>query len=204
MRLFQRPGFWLKWYYPGALFRLNGSVKRVVLTFDDGPQLGVTDRVLDILKEEQVKALFFCLGRQVEAYPALFQRIIEEGHALGNHSFSHFNGLNTTDELYLNDVSKASDTISSSFFRPPYGKMKKSQHRQLQKKYRVVLWDVLAMDYESERSPESCVQVVLKYTRPGSIIVFHDSLKASARVLPALRPTIQGLKSLGFEFCLPE
>lgn len=204
MSLFQRPGFWLKWYYPGAIFRLNDKSKRAVLTFDDGPQPGVTDRVLNILKEEQVKALFFCLGRQVEAYPDLFQRIIEEGHAVGNHSFSHMNGLNTADETYFNDVSRAGDLIVSSFFRPPYGKMKKSQHRQLLKKYRVVLWDVLAMDYETERSPESCIEIVLRYSRPGSIIVFHDSLKASDRVLSALQPAIQGLKLKGFEFCLPD
>lgn len=204
MRLFQRPGFWLKWYYPGALFRLRGKGRRIVLTFDDGPQPGVTDRVLDILKEEQVKALFFCLGRQVEAHPALFQRIIEEGHAVGNHSFSHFNGLTKPDDLYLSDVAKAGEWISSPFFRPPYGKMKRSQHRQLRKRYRVVLWDVLAMDYEPNRSPDACVETVLRYSRPGSIIVFHDSLKASKRVLPSLQPAIQGLKSKGFEFCLPE
>ena len=204
MNFFQHPGFWLNWYYPGALFRLPDSKrKRLVLTFDDGPQPGVTDRVLDILKEEQIQAIFFCLGRQVKAYPELFARIQREGHWVGNHSFSHLNGLNTALGVYIDDVSEASNWISSPFFRPPYGKMKRSQFFKLKKSYQVMLWDVLAVDYEPNRSPEQCVDTVLKYSRNGSVIVFHDSLKAADRVLGALKPSIKALKSKGFEFCLP-
>lgn len=203
MNVFQHPGFWLKWYYPGALFRLTGKQKRLVLTFDDGPQPGVTDRVLDILKEENVQAIFFCLGRQVKAHPQLFERIQREGHWVGNHGFNHLNGLNATLNAYLDDVSDASQWISSSFFRPPYGKMKRSQFFQLKQSYQVMLWDVLALDYEQSRSPEQCVETVLKYSRNGSVIVFHDSLKAADRVLGALKPSIKALKSKGFEFCLP-
>ncbi len=156
------------------------------LTFDDGPVPEVTDFVLDTLSRFEMKATFFCIGNNVKQNPALFNRIRESGHRIGNHTFVHKNGWMTNVEDYINDVAEAAQFIQSDLFRPPYGRIKKSQAEYLLKHYKIIMWDVLSYDYDPSVSPQKCLYNVTAHTRPGSIIVFHDSSKAFRNVKEVL------------------
>lgn len=195
MRASVRPYAWMRWLYPKAIWRGSPEEPVLFLSFDDGPEPRVTSIVLDILKENQVKANFFCIGKNVRAHPGLFQRIYDEGHLCGNHTERHVNGFHTSTGAYLQDVQACSGIVTSRFFRPPYGRMKISQYRQLCKEYSIVMWDVLSRDYDPKISPEVCKQHVLKNCRNGSILVFHDSIKAAKNMLPVLPEIISTLKT---------
>lgn len=160
--------------------------KEVFLTFDDGPTPGVTERVLDILGHCGAGASFFCIGRNAERNPELIRRIRSEGHTIGNHTYSHLNGLKTNNRNYFKDIQLASTLIPSSLFRPPYGMIRPSQVRCLQDFYTIIMWDVMSYDYDARITSEQCLNNVLINIRPGSIVVFHDSLKAAERMLSAL------------------
>lgn len=206
-----RPSYLIKKFYPRALWRKDVYSKKLYLTFDDGPVPGVTTSVLDILKEKNIKATFFCVGENVEKYPAIFQRIINEGHAAGNHTFNHVNGWNTSPQTYIQNVEAchsvierhrgfASEEAQSNLFRPPYGKMKRSQRVQLEAKYSIVMWDVLSGDYDKNTSPEKCLKNVTDHARNGSVIVFHDSTKAQKNMEYAMPRFIDNALSRGFTF----
>lgn len=194
-----RPPFFYRLLYNDALFRVKDAKNEMYLTFDDGPTPDVTDWVLDELKKHNAKATFFCLGKNVKAYPGLFARIKAEGHSIGNHTFNHTNGWKAGIKDYIKDVEKcANEGFEASLFRPPYGKIKPSQFKAVNKDYKVVFWDVLAGDFDLSKSPEHCLNNVLNNTRDGSIIVLHDSVKAAPTLKTILPRILDELKEYTF------
>jgi len=175
---------------------------KVFLTFDDGPTPGITEQVLDILKTFAAGASFFCIGRNAERNPELIRRISAEGHTIGNHTYSHLNGMKTINRDYFNDIELAQSLVPSVLFRPPYGMIRPSQIRYLRKLFTIIMWDVMSYDYDAGVTKEKCLDNVLKNVRPGSIVVFHDSLKASGNVLYALPKVLEFLKDKKFK-CMP-
>ncbi len=176
----------LKKIYYSLKWDLSNSENAIYLTFDDGPTPDITEEVLKILHQFEAHATFFCIGRNVERFPHLFSRIIKEGHTAGNHTYSHLNGWITKNKEYFNDIETAGHLINSSLFRPPYGKIRRSQIKQLCKTYKIIMWDILSYDFDPDVSKEKCLTNVIESLRPGSIIVFHDSIKAADRMLYAL------------------
>ncbi len=173
---------------------------KIYLTFDDGPVPVITPWVLDVLKEEKVKATFFCVGENVEKHGDIYQRILNEGHAVGNHTYNHLNGWNTHGNQYAKNVLKCAEVVKSRLFRPPYGRAKKSQVALLSSHYKIIMWDVLSGDYDKSTTPEQCLKNVNTYVRNGSVIVFHDSVKAQPKLEYALPRFIKFAKEKGFEF----
>jgi peptidoglycan/xylan/chitin deacetylase (PgdA/CDA1 family) len=166
----------------------------VFLTFDDGPTPGITEQVLDILKTYGAGSSFFSIGRNAERNPELIRRISAEGHTIGNHTYSHLNGLKTSNRDYFDDIQLAQTLVPAVLFRPPYGMIRPSQIRYLRKLYTIIMWDVMSYDYDAGVTKEKCLDNVLKNVRAGSIVVFHDSLKASDKVLYALPGLLEFLK----------
>lgn len=186
--------------YKGVLWRKDPLVKKIYLTFDDGPIPDVTPWVLDVLDSYGIKATFFCVGENVVRYPELYQSILERGHRTGNHTYNHVRGLFRNSEKYLANIELAGKYIDSNLFRPPHGDMKWSQLRKLRKQYQVVQWDVISRDYNPDLKPEEVLEIVKRYTRNGSIIVFHDSIKAERNMRYAMPKAIEYLHSNGYEF----
>ena len=179
--------------------------KNVYLSFDDGPHPQITSFVLNQLNRVEGKATFFCIGKNAEAHPQMLERIRNEGHSIGNHSFSHMNGWNANTEDYLLDVEHCDSIIKSKLFRPPYGRLSRKQFQHLKKKYNIILWDVLALDYRSDLEPSQCVDIVMSNIRNGSIVTFHDSVKAWPRLKIALPEILNQLISQGFSLkAIPE
>lgn len=177
--------------------------KKIYLTFDDGPVPEVTPWVLDLLKQNDIKATFFCVGANVEKHPKIYQRMLAEGHSVGNHTHNHLNGWETKSENYFDNIENCAQLVSTRLFRPPYGRMKRSQRTHLGDRYSIVMWDVLSGDFDKSTSAEKCLDNVITNTRNGSIIVFHDSVKASQNLVYALPRFIEHSKKEGFEFgCL--
>jgi len=190
--------------YRGSHWRFNTDKKVVYLTFDDGPIPALTPWVLDLLDKYNIKATFFCVGDNVQKYPCIFQMIQDRGHKIGNHTFHHIKGLKTETQSYLEDVEEAGKLIDSKLFRPPYGHMRFSQFNSLKKRYKVIMWDVVTRDYSRLMTSDQVFEVVKKYTRNGSIIVFHDSLKAGERMKESLPRSIEWLLEQGYSFELIE
>ncbi|HBF87846.1 MAG TPA: polysaccharide deacetylase family protein [Bacteroidales bacterium] len=188
--------------YPKLIFRKRENEKIVYLTFDDGPTPEVTSEVLACLRKYNALATFFCLGKNVLDYPDIFHEIIASGHSVGNHTYNHLKGWKTNCEEYVNDVYNANKLIQSTLFRPPYGRVKSCQITPLLKDFDIIMWDVLSKDYDPEQSAESCLRRVQKQIRPGSIVVFHDSIKAKKNVLSALPNLLQWLTENNYK-CLP-
>lgn len=196
--------------FPKYIWEIPNSQKKIYLTFDDGPTPEITSWVLELLEAEKVKATFFCIGKNIEEHPELFQKVIRHGHAVGNHTFSHLKGWDSDAEEYINNVAACERSIEkyssqagtlTKLFRPPYGKIKPSQSKKLRKiGYKIIMWDVLSMDFDRAAEPEKCLGNVIKNTVSGSIIVFHDSLKASKNLQHALPKAIEHLKNAGFVF----
>ncbi|MBC6111582.1 polysaccharide deacetylase family protein [Pedobacter fastidiosus] len=193
----------LKWYYPSLLWNKSRTEKVIYLTFDDGPIPNVTDFVLKTLKAFNAKATFFCIGDNIQKHPDVFERVKNDGHAIGNHTFNHLKGWITEDETYLQNTIKCQQFTNSNLFRPPYGRIKKSQILKLQSQIsnlEIVMWDVLSGDFDINLAPEKCYNNVIKNTRNGSIIVFHDSLKAFDRLEYALPRVLKYFTDKGFIF----
>ena len=176
----------------------------VYLTFDDGPHPVVTPWVLDQLNNFDAKASFFCIGNNVKQYAEVYNRIIREGHAVGNHTHHHLNGWQTANEKYLDDISKASELIHTNLFRPPYGKIRASQAAKISDAMhadhaRIIMWDVLSADFDLSISTEQCLNHVVRHTRAGSIIVFHDSEKAFVHLREVLPAALEFLKKKGLK-----
>ena len=204
-KYFVKTPWWVKKIYPSYIWNIKTDKNILYLTFDDGPHPEITLFVLDLLKKFNAKATFFCIGKNVVAYPEVFQQICEEGHAVGNHTFCHLNGWKTKDEDYLNDISEAAKVIGSGLFRPPYGKITTYQANRLRNAMgvgnpEVIMWDVLSADFDTDITPEKSVKNVLKNARPGSIIVFHDSEKAYPRLETALPATLDYFMRKGYQF----
>lgn len=182
----------------------------VYLTFDDGPIPEVTPWVLSELEKHNAKATFFCIGENIHKHPAIFQQVLQSGHTIGNHTFNHLNGWNTPVLTYLQNIQKCQQTIEEHslinkndilLFRPPYGKIRPKQSRFLRKKgYKIIMWDVLSADYDINLTKEKCLENVIKNVQSGSIIVFHDSIKAFPRLEYVLPRVLKHLKENGFNF----
>jgi len=195
--------WWLRAIYPSLVWRMPSRSKVLYLTIDDGPHPTITPFVLDTLREYQAKATFFCIGKNVESYPGIYAQIMFEGHAVGNHTQHHVNGWKVSDEAYLEDITTAAKHIKSNLFRPPYGRIKQSQIKKIKQQFpdmHIIMWDVLSGDFDQRISKEQCVRNVLKHCKNGSIIVFHDSLKAFGRLEYALPKVLENLSKKGFEF----
>ena len=170
------------------------------LSFDDGPIPEITPQILDILDEFNAKATFFMVGDNVRKHPSEFQMVKDRGHAIGNHGYHHLSGWGTDTEAYVEDVEKANQLIQSSLFRPPYGRIRLQEIKALSPKYKIVMWSVLSADYDQNISSEQCLSNVLTHAKDGSIIVFHDSLKASQNLLYSLPQVLKHFSNKGFVF----
>ncbi len=188
----------VKWVYPEAVFNIGNQNNAVFLTFDDGPTPEITPWVLAELAKVNAKATFFLIGNNAVNNPAIVDEIQVAGHAIGNHTFNHEKGWITEDETYVQSVAKTDAILGSQLFRPPYGRIKKSQIKQLKKRYKIILWDVLSGDYDNDFSPEECAANVLANVQSGSIIVFHDSVKAWPNLKIALPLVLKQLVERGF------
>ena len=196
--LYQIPT-WLQRLYRGVVWRMNPSSKVVYLTFDDGPIPECTPQVLDILSQYDVKATFFMVAENAQRYPELLQQKKKKGHSIGNHTYHHLRGCKTSKQEYLKDITEAKQVLQTSLFRPPHGRMTCSQKNALrQAGYKIYLWDVLTHDYNPKYTPEKMLRIVQHFTRKGSIIVLHDSLKSKDRMLQALPQIIQWLQEEGY------
>ena len=189
------------------IWDIPNDTNKVYLTFDDGPTPEITPWTLAQLKKHNVKATFFCIGDNIQKYPKIFHQIIQEGHQIANHTFNHLNGWKTATNDYLENVSLCEQQIQQStisnqqskIFRPPYGKIKKSQSTILrQLGYKIIMWDVLSADFDTKITPEKCLDNVTKNVKSGSIIVFHDSKKSFKNLKYALPKTLAFLKQKGF------
>jgi peptidoglycan-N-acetylglucosamine deacetylase len=181
MFYFTKTPFWLKKLYPSCTWNYPASEgKKIYLSFDDGPHAAATPFVLDQLKKYNVKATFFCIGKNVIAETQIYKRTLQEGHRVGNHTFNHLNGWKTDNKIYLQNVEKAREQIDSDLFRPPYGRASAFQIKNLKEKlqYKVIMWDVLSGDFDPDVTGEQAAERVVRKSKPGSIIVFHDSAKA--------------------------
>ena len=193
----------LKKLYPDLLWDAPPCDRCIYLTFDDGPIPIVTPLVLNILQQYDAKATFFCIGDNVRKHPDIFEEVKNAGHTIGNHTFNHLKGWKTDDQMYMDNFLQADELIGSNLFRPPYGRIKRSQARLLKAvkpDLQIVMWNVLSADFELNLKPEKCLDNVIKNTRPGDIVLFHDSLKAQARVEYALPRALEYWSGLGFEF----
>jgi peptidoglycan/xylan/chitin deacetylase (PgdA/CDA1 family) len=196
----------------GRLLRLDGRMlwrmdvtdgaKLVYLTFDDGPIPDVTPWVLDTLKGLGVKATFFCIGKNIATHPHLFERAKSEGHAVGNHTWDHPSGWRTTPRSYYRNVLACQDLTGTDLFRPPYGRITNRQLAALSGRFKVVMWDVLAYDFEDRYTDRSRVDEVLRQVRPGSIIVFHDSVKCAQRMRTSMPEVVERLLADGYRFAV--
>ena len=207
----------IKRLFNNQVWDIPNHENKIYLTFDDGPTPEITEWVLTLLKKHNIKATFFCIGRNIEKYPEIFRKVIEAGHSIGNHTFSHLLGWKTPTKDYLENVLQckseinklhpspkeelAEQTADLLLFRPPYGKIKPSQSKKLRNLgYKIIMWDVLTADFDQKISPEKCLENATTKVTSGSVIVFHDSIKASQNLKYALPKTIEFLKEKGFVF----
>jgi len=182
------------------LWRKSSSEKVIYLTFDDGPVPEVTPLVLDLLDEYNLKATFFCVGENVEKYPGIYNEVLKRGHRTGNHTYNHLKGVSVSTDEYVANVEKAALSIESNLFRPPYGRLKSKQRKALKAGYEIVMWDVITHDYNSNLSPITIMQNIKRYSRNGSLVVFHDSVKAERNMLTVLPLAIEYWNSKGYRF----
>lgn len=203
--MIHRPPFFLPLIFPTLRWREQTHERKLFLTFDDGPMPEITDFVLETLETFNVSGVFFVIGDNVRKHPETFGKIIQRGHGVGNHTFNHVNGWKTATQDYLGNVERCREVLKqehsdTSLFRPPYGRITPDQVRKLKSSYRIIMWDVLTRDYDAACSPESCLRATIRYSRPGSIIVFHDSHKASRNLIYTLPRFIAHALEAGYAF----
>jgi len=193
--------------FPKYIWKQPNAEKKIYLTFDDGPIPEVTEWVLDILKHENIKATFFCIGDNIKKHPEIFKKIIAHNHSIGNHTFNHLNGWKTATKEYLENIELCEKEIlkhtnlESKLFRAPFGKIRKKQASAIQKLgYEIIMWNVLSYDFDKDLSNDQCLLKVIQNTSNGSIIVFHDSIKANNNLKYTLPIAIQQLKKKGYIF----
>lgn len=192
----------LRPFFGKTIWRKTPSEKVIYLTFDDGPVPEVTPQVLDILDTYGWKATFFCVGENVQKHPELYNEILLRGHKTGNHSFNHLKGFNYSIEEYTANIKKAANYIDSNLFRPPYGRITRKQIKALETDYQIIMWDVITHDYNKNLSNDEVFRNVTKHLRKGSIVVFHDSVKAKERVLAVLPKAIEFWNEKGYRFAV--
>jgi peptidoglycan-N-acetylglucosamine deacetylase len=200
MNFYSAP-FWIRAIYPkNLIWHIPTSQKEVFLTFDDGPVPQVTPLVLGILKKYNLKATFFCVGENVQKYPEVFDLLLKDGHAIGNHTFHHVKAWKTDFNTYLSEVEECNLHVKSRLFRPPHGQINRKLARNLSADYRLIMWSALTGDYNKKLSGDRCLENAVKNTKPGSIIVFHDSVKALERMQYALPLYIEYCLNEGYSF----
>jgi peptidoglycan/xylan/chitin deacetylase (PgdA/CDA1 family) len=205
MFYFVKTPWWLKRIYDSYTWSIPSGDKDLYLTFDDGPHPEVTPFVLRQLKQYNALATFFCIGKNVATHREIYQQILNEGHSTGNHTYNHLNGWKTSNDLYMKDIALASKEINSNLFRPPYGRITSFQAKNLKaamqgKEAKVIMWDVLSADFDTDCTPEQCLANVILPTTPGSIIIFHDSEKAFPNLQYALPRMIKYFSERGYSF----
>jgi peptidoglycan/xylan/chitin deacetylase (PgdA/CDA1 family) len=198
--IIEQPAIYLRWLYPKAYWRMDRHEKAVYLTFDDGPIPEATPFILDTLRHFDAKATFFMVGDNVRKYPELRERIIAEGHQVGNHTHNHIGGLFRLIRDYMYNVEKANAYINSHYFRPPHGWMRLGIYAWLSRKYKVVMWDLVTRDYSKWLTADDVVNNIKRYARNGSIITFHDSLKSIDKLRTALPESLRWLQEQGYAF----
>lgn len=198
--IIEQPSIWLHWLYPRATWRMDKNERSVYLTFDDGPIPESTPFILKTLAEFDVKATFFMVGENVLKHHDLYNDIVEAGHQVGNHTFNHWSGFRHSPHSYSANTEMANELIKSHLFRPPHGWMRWEQYFWLGRKYRIVMWDLLTRDYSKWTTAEDIIGNVKRYTRNGSIITFHDSIKSIGKLKVALPEILKWLKEQGYEF----
>jgi peptidoglycan/xylan/chitin deacetylase (PgdA/CDA1 family) len=192
---------WIKWFYPSFVWQMPADEKSLFLTFDDGPHPTITPQVLSMLSDYKAKATFFCIGDRVKRYPEIFQRILDEGHAIGNHTQHHIKGWETATADYVAEVNEAEKYICSRLFRPPYGRIKRKQAKLLLNQgFEIIMWTVLSADYDQKLTKEASADRVLRNINNGNIYLFHDSERGEKRMLYALPKLLEAASALGFEF----
>ena len=196
--------------YPDFLWRVKTDEKVIYLTFDDGPIPEITEFVLETLENYEAKATFFCIGNNIEKYPKIFQRVVNQGHTVGNHTFNHLKGWNTENEIYIENFKQCERIIEENLipnpyhlipkFRPPYGRIKKSQAQEILKTHQIIMWDVLSGDYDQIIEKETALKKSIQYSEAGSIVLFHDSVKASKNMMYTLPRFLEHFSEQGFTF----
>jgi len=201
MDLIVHPPRLLRFLLKNCIFKIDTLEKFLYITIDDGPIPEITPHTLALLKKYNAKATFFCVGDNVRKYPELYKQIIDEGHSVGNHTMNHLRGLHTKFNTYINNVNLADEYISSNLFRPPHGRLSNRQaHCIIKQNKKIILWDVLSEDYNKKITPQQCLANVLKFAKEGSIIVFHDNIKAKENQYYALEKTLEHFSNLGYRF----
>jgi peptidoglycan/xylan/chitin deacetylase (PgdA/CDA1 family) len=204
MYLFKTPQL-LKFLYPACIWNKSRTERSLYLTFDDGPIPIVTPFVLKTLGDYQAKATFFCIGDNITKHPEIFEEVKNAGHRVANHTFNHLKGWKTPDDIYLENIRQCADLTGNAYFRPPYGRIKRSQLKKLFSVYpevKVVMWDVLSGDFDQKLSAEKCLKKTIQHTGNGSIIVFHDSIKAFPRLKYVLPRFLKHFSDKGYAFKL--
>ena len=195
---------WLiKKLFPVGIWDIPAAANTIYLTFDDGPHPQITPFVLEELRKYNAKATFFCIGNNVEKYKDTYEAILQQDHAVGNHTQDHLHGWNTSDDVYIKNIRQAQQHIQSNLFRPPYGRIKRRQAALLRKLFpemKIIMWNVVSADFDTNINSEKCTRNVLKHTKAGSMLVFHDSEKAFPRLLKTLPVVIKDLSERGFVF----
>lgn len=216
-----KTNFLMRALYPNFVWRIPTEKKEIFLTFDDGPIPEITEFVLEELAKYQAKATFFCIGANVEKYPHIFQKVINQQHSIGNHTFNHLRGWEVTDDDYFDNFSKCEETITvqrlivdehnlnedyqtskteHQFFRPPFGRIKRSQAKGIVKTHKIVMWDVLTGDYDQSLTKERVLAKSLQHSEKGSIVLFHDSIKASKNMMFTLPTFLEHFSTHGYVF----
>ncbi|MGQ7946307.1 polysaccharide deacetylase family protein [Flavobacterium sp. WC2509] len=197
----------IKKIFSNYVWEIPNTENKIYLTFDDGPTPDVTEWVLEKLQKQQVKATFFCIGKNIDSNPDLFKKVINDGHAIGNHTFNHLNGWKTNTADYLENAALCQSAIyehqpvNPKLFRPPYGKIKTSQSKRLRELgFKIIMWDVLSADFDQTITPEKCLENVIENVVSGSVIIFHDSVKGYKNLEYVLPRSLQILKDKGFTF----
>ncbi len=185
---------------PSIVYSIPENDKVLYLTFDDGPIPETTPLILDLLDKYNAKATFFCLGKNVKENPELFQMILDKGHTVGNHTYSHKNGWSTQNDDYYTDIKAAKTLIDSKLFRPPYGRIKPAQINYLKKIYKIIMWDVLSGDFDPKTSNKKSLNNIIKNVEKGSIVVLHDSLRAKEKMLYSLKGTLEHFSKSDYQF----
>lgn len=193
---------WFRWIFPSGWWRFYPTTPTLYLTFDDGPIPKATPFVLDVLQQYQAKATFFVIGDNARKHPEILQRILEQGHAIGNHTMHHVNGLKTPSQAYWKEVLDCQNIHHNMrpWFRPPYGRISRKQYQIIRKTHDIVFWDVITQDYDEAITPEACLSGTLKAIRSGSIVVFHDSIKAWPRLSFVLPRLLEEASRQGYRF----
>ncbi|MFT6850507.1 MAG: peptidoglycan/xylan/chitin deacetylase (PgdA/CDA1 family) [Sphingobacteriales bacterium] len=189
-------------FMPEICWHMDRKAKEIFLTFDDGPIPELTPWVLDQLKEYDAKATFFSVGENFKNHPEITKRIILEGHSIGNHTYNHLKGWKTSATSYIENFQKfETEALHTNLFRPPHGKIKSSQRKEIIKTHDIVMWDILSGDFDQTVSPQQCAKNVIDNATNGSIIVFHDNIKATNNLKLALPATLKHFSEKGFSFC---